>query len=265
MTVQVDALTVHAWGARLLNQISFSLEAGEILAIIGPNGAGKSTLLNALVSSEHEQQQIQGQIHCCGFSPSDRHIDPQKKAKHLAILPQQSQLNFPFTVEEVVRLSRIPHQTGKAIDQDIMSDVLSRLDITHLQGRLYTQLSGGERQRVQLARVMSQIWRSEDANPRLLLLDEPTSSLDLGHQQQLMQVIKQFAESGVAVVMVLHDINLTINCADKVLALCCGEMLAYGKPADEITSALMQGLYGVDVDVVVHPESQQRVVVPTRV
>lgn len=262
MVIHVESLTVHAWGARLLSQLSFSLDAGEVLAIIGPNGAGKSTLLNTLAGSEHSQQHTQGHIDCCGFLPSDR--NPQIKAKHLAILPQQSQLNFPFTVEEVIQLSRIPHHTGKEIDQQIMKDVLVELDISHLRKRLYTQLSGGERQRVQLARVMSQIWRSEDANPRLLLLDEPTSSLDLGHQQQLMQVIKKFATSGVAVVMVLHDINLAINHADKVLALCCGELLAYGVPANEITPALMQGLYGVEVDVIEHPQSQQRVVIPAR-
>ena len=130
----------------------------------------------------------------------------------------------------MVQLARIPHNTGRQCDDQIVKDALELMDISFLTNRLYTELSGGEKQRVQLARVLAQIWNSEDApaQTRLLLLDEPTSALDLGHQQQLMTAIRKLANQGVTVVMVLHDINLAAHYADTILALLCSERLAYG-------------------------------------
>jgi iron complex transport system ATP-binding protein len=262
--LSVKHLSVTAWGVSLLRDISLQLAAGEILAIIGPNGAGKSTLLNTLATYTRSRQrtagETSGEIVACGYSLSGTAATATGKARHIAILPQISNLQFPFTVDEVVRLARIPHSTGTRIDNDIIEQALALLDIQHLKQRLYTQLSGGERQRVQLARVMAQVWRGEDAVQRLLLLDEPTSSLDLGHQQQLMDVISYFAKQGVGIVVVMHDINLALHCADHILALCCGEVIAHGSPKTVITPALMKQLYQVDVDVVQHPTRDQSVV-----
>lgn len=257
----VNQLSVTAYGARLLDQISFTLQLGEVLAILGPNGAGKTTLLNALMGSDvttqmHWQQQghIQfGHTTIDGFSSKQR-------AKQMALLPQLSSLSFPFTAKEVVELGRLPHETGVVIDQGIIEEALQWLDIKHLSERPYTQLSGGEKQRVQLARVMVQIWRQEDAEQRLLILDEPTSSLDLGHQQQLMKIVRRFSDQGVGVIMVAHDINLVSHYADHLLALNCGEVIAQGQPNQVITQELMKQLYQADVDIVSHPKTQKPLV-----
>ncbi|MGH1487080.1 MAG: heme ABC transporter ATP-binding protein [Cellvibrionaceae bacterium] len=255
----LDNVSINAWGADLINKVSFSVDRGELLAIIGPNGAGKTTLMNTVVNAGHKNQNISGNITVCGQAYDA--WSPEARAQHVALLPQSSFLNFPYTVSEVIQLGRIPHATGQLIDNAIIKHALSSLDISHLKERLYTQLSGGEKQRVQLARVMVQIWRSEDAGKRLLLLDEPSSSLDLGHQQQLMTIIREFANQGVAIVMVAHDINLVSQYTDQLLALCCGEAIAQGRPNDVISSELMKKLYQVDVDVLSHPSNNKPLVV----
>ena len=137
------------------------------------------------------------------------------------------------------------------------------MDIGFLKDRLYTQLSGGEKQRVQLARVFAQIWDQNDAENglRLLILDEPTTALDLGHQQALMSAIQAFARKGVAVVMVLHDVNLAARYVDKVLALLCSQVVAYGSPEDVITQDNIQRLYEVDIEILKHPKDNTPIVV----
>lgn len=255
--LHIRDLSVHGWGSQLLTQISVDVNAGELLAIIGPNGAGKTTLMNSIVNTQ--QHQLLGDISVCGQAASA--WTNEVRARHVAFLPQASALSFPFTVEEVVRLARIPHHTGAHIDRSIIDEALKALDIHHLKQRLYTQLSGGEKQRVQLARVMAQIWRSDDAKQRLLLLDEPTSSLDLGHQEQLMDAVRLFANQGVATVMIVHDVNLAMRHADSVLALLQGETIAQGKPEDVVNAALMKTLYHVDVAMIKHPKTHKTIIV----
>lgn len=254
-----DTVSINAWGVHLIHKVSFSVNKGEILAIIGPNGAGKTSLMNTVVNAGHKNQSLSGNITVCGQAHSA--WLPEARARHVALLPQSSLLNFPYTVNEVIQLGRMPHATGQLIDNVIINNALHSLDIAHLKERLYTQLSGGEKQRVQLARVMVQIWRAEDADERLLLLDEPSASLDLGHQQQLMTIIREFANQGVAVVMVAHDINWVSQHADQLLALCCGEAIAQGRPDEVVNSQLMKTLYQVDVDVLPNPVNNKPLVI----
>ena len=230
----------------LLDNVSCSVERGEILGIIGPNGSGKSTLISAITGDNN----YTGDITIEGES-----LTPNLRARQLAVLPQLSLLNFPFRVSEVVNLARIPHQTGLKCDQKIIDQALELMDISFLKNRLYTDLSGGEKQRVQLARVLAQIWREEDSpsQQRLLLLDEPTSALDLGHQQDLMNAVKKFADQGVTVVMVLHDINLAARYCDKLLALLCSQPVAYGSINDVVTEKNVERLFGVKVQIIPHP------------
>ncbi|MEO0443606.1 MAG: heme ABC transporter ATP-binding protein [Pseudomonadota bacterium] len=257
--LRVNKLTVSAQGVRLLDNVSCQLNGGEVLAIIGPNGAGKTTLLNTILNQVHPGQHVQGSIEACGKAFTQ--WSPKMRARHMALLPQLSLLNFPYTVAEVIQLGRIPHQSGKTIDQEIVNEALVALDIVHLKQRLYTQLSGGEKQRVQLARVMTQIWREQDARQRLLLLDEPTSSLDLGHQQRFMEQIRCFANQGVAIVIIAHDINLVSHYADYVLALACGHVLAQGQAQQVIQADLINSLYQVNTKLIAHPDTQNSIVV----
>jgi len=264
LTVQANARKTKHDSHVLLNNISCQIAAGEILAVIGPNGAGKSTLLTTVAGDQHAHR-ISGTISVAGHSIMESLTaqSTNQRARQIAVLPQFSLLNFPYHVHEVVGLGRIPHSSGKTVDEGIIDDALAAMDITFLKHRLYTQLSGGEKQRVQLARVLAQIWRPEDAPQqiRMLLLDEPTTALDLGHQQQLMQAIKTFAKQGVAVMMVLHDVNLAARYADKILALLCSEMVAYGTPTDVLTTDNVKRLFNIEVDVIPHPQDRTPVIV----
>jgi len=250
----INEVSVHVSGDHsvgqqsvLIDKVSCDLEIGEVLSIIGPNGAGKSTLLKAIAGD----LPYRGEIAIKGVS------DVAKlRARQVAVLPQLSLLNFPYRVSEVVGLARIPHATGRQRDQQIVHQALQMMDIDFLQDRLYTELSGGEKQRVQLARVLAQVWDANDAEngTRLLLLDEPTAALDLGHQQQLMSVISDFAKQGVAVIMVLHDINLAAHNTDKMLALLCSQRVAFGAPKDVMTVENINTLFGIEAKLIKHPQ-----------
>jgi iron complex transport system ATP-binding protein len=238
-----------------LQDVSFALAPGEVSAIIGPNGAGKTTLLRVVAG---ELEASSGRIQLSGREQMQWSL--RERARQLAVLPQASSLSFPFTVAEVVALGRSPHSTGQVIDTAIVAAALEAMDMAHLRDRLYTHLSGGERQRTQLARVMAQIWRAEDAGTRLLLLDEPTASLDLGHQQQLMLQVRNFAAQGVAVLMVLHDVNLALSFADRLLALQHGRLTADGPVAEVLSGDLLRSLFGVSAELFHHPHTGRPVV-----
>lgn len=252
-------LSVHINNICLLNNVSLEVERGELLSIIGPNGAGKTTLINALMGDVQKACRVEGSVLFCGHNIAQ--LPLAKRAKQIAFLPQINLLSFPFKVEEVVGLARTPHSSGKTIDEAIIDEALKALDIFHLKDRLYTQLSGGEKQRVQLARVMAQIWREEERGKRLLFLDEPTASLDLGHQQQLMTIIRNFSNQGVAIVMIVHDINVAINYSDTLLALSDGEVVALGSPEKIITKQLLKNLYNLDVEINTHPISSRPMII----
>lgn len=253
--LKVDSLSVEIDGRRLVDSVSFGVEPGEVLAIIGPNGAGKTTLLRAISG---DLQPAQGQAQFNDRPLSD--WSPAERALALAVLTQANPLSFAFTVSEVVALGRSPHSTGVVIDERVCRAAMEALDVIHLAGRLYPSLSGGEKQRVQLARVMAQIWRPDSSAGRLLLLDEPVTSLDLGHQRQLMQAVRTFADSGVGVVMVVHDISLAAAYSDHLLAMKAGQRVAYGEPEQVVTKTQIGELFETQVEVIAHPHSGKPVV-----
>jgi iron complex transport system ATP-binding protein len=242
--LDVEKIAFLKQGASILNGISFSLKAGEILGVIGPNGAGKTSLVKALLGDIS----VAGSVALNGRNL--KKITNMELAKQVAVLPQHSLLNFPYTVDEVVMLGRTPHSTGIKIDAAIVEEAMAAMDISYLAARRYTELSGGEKQRTQLARVMAQVWRAEDADCRLLILDEPTSALDLGHQQQLMEQVKRFASQGVAVLLVEHDLNVIANYADTVLALQCGRIKSYGTVPLCLSEELVSQLFNARVSVI---------------
>ena len=238
----------------LVDCVNLEIRAGEVLGIIGPNGAGKSSLLKAIAGDlRYEGDMISAELRA----------DPVSRARQVAMLPQLSLLNFPYRVYEVVELGRIPHRSGKERDHQIVNQALALMDIHFLKQRLYTELSGGEKQRVQLARVLAQIWDAGDAPNRahLLLLDEPTTALDLGHQQILMNAINNFAAQGVAVVMVVHDINIAARYADRLLALLCSTPVAAGSVDEVVTADIMQRLFSTPVQVLRHPDGTHPIVI----
>jgi iron complex transport system ATP-binding protein len=251
-TLRLEKVYAAPWGAPLLQEIDLRIDSGEILGLIGPNGAGKSSLLKVIT----RELPAAGRVELLGSTMG--HWHPRQRACHMAVLPQLSRLSFPFTVEEVVRLGRTPHDTGRATDEGIVEEVLAAVDISALRARRYTELSGGERQRVQLARVFAQIWPGERS---LLLLDEPTSALDLAHQRQVLDAIAGLARRGCAVLMVIHDFNLLAARADRLLALHRGRAVACGTPAEVLRPALFAEVFGAEVRIASHPVSGSPLVI----
>lgn len=245
--LRVDNLQIRRGRKTVLADVTLDLKPGEVLGVLGPNGAGKSTLLGALCAQLHPDE---GQVWL-----DDRELKDwqgAQRAQRLAVLPQVSTLDFAFRVEEVVGMGRLPHQTGRVRDDEIIEAALLAADVGHLSGRSYLALSGGERQRVHLARVLAQLWPGEAG--QTLLLDEPTSMLDPLHQHTTLQAIRSFADRGAAVLVILHDLNLAARYCDRILLLENGRPHALDTPAQVLRPELLKAVFGLDVLVQPHPE-----------
>ncbi len=245
--MQADGLGVSRGGRSVLRGVSLGLRPGQVLGVLGPNGAGKSSLLGLLSG---ELRADAGSVLLDGQLLQD--WPGRQRAQRLAVLPQTSSLGFGFQVEQVVRMGRMPHDTGLALDQQIVDQVLQAVDASHLAGRNYLQLSGGERQRVHLARVLAQLWPGADG--QVLLLDEPTSMLDPLHQLSVLDAVRRFADHGASVLVILHDLNLAARYCDQLLLLGDGGVQASGSPEQVLQPAALQRVFGIDVLVQRHPE-----------
>jgi len=244
---------------KLVDDVSFSVSEGEVVAIIGPNGAGKSTLLRTLTGDMNPASGIV----CMGSKRLDD-WSRRDRARVRGVLAQQTVLTFAFTVLEVVLMGRSPHLTRGETqhDYDIAFDALEACQVIHLAERLYPTLSGGEQQRVQLARVLAQIWEPNELGTRYLLLDEPTSNLDLAHQHSTLQVARELAADGVAVLAILHDLNLASQYADRIVVLREGKNLITGTPQQVLTPETIEYAFNIPVTVVPHPNLNCPLVVP---
>lgn len=245
--LRAENLQIRRGQQTVLEGIDLELKPGEVLGVLGPNGAGKSTLLGALCG---ELRPSQGKVWL-----DDRELaswEGTQRAQRLAVLPQTSTLDFAFRVEEVVGLGRLPHQSGRVRDDEIIAAALHAADAGHLSGRSYLALSGGERQRVHLARVLAQLWPGQAG--QTLLLDEPTSMLDPLHQHTTLQAIREFANHGAAVLVILHDLNLAARYCDRLLLLQHGRPHALDSPAMVLRPEPLKAVFGLEVLVQQHPE-----------
>lgn len=252
--LKVQNLEVRRGARTVLQGVDLQLRPGEIFGVLGPNGAGKSTLLGALSG---ELSASAGQVLLAERALAD--WPSRERAQRLAVLPQQSSLNFGFRVEEVVVMGRLPHGEGRAADLRIVAQALAAADASHLVGRSYLSLSGGERQRVHLARVLAQLWPG--AEGRVLLLDEPTSALDPLHQHSTLQAVRGFAERGAAVLVILHDLNLAARYCDRLLLLHEGRAYLQGAVAEVLQPEALQRVFGLVVLIQHHPERGHPLVV----
>jgi len=239
----------------ILNGVDFTAAAGEVTAIVGPNGSGKTTLLRAITGDVP----FTGEVAIGGQDTAA--LKPWQLAALRAVLPQASSLAFPFTVVEVVRIGLHSGISGET--DAIATQALARVGLAGYGNRFYQELSGGEQQRVQLARVLSQVWRPVvDGVPRWLLLDEPVSSLDIGHQLEVMDILRDFALGGGGVITVMHDLNLTALYADRVTMMAQGAVLADGPPRAVISDAHMTAAYGCPIRVNCAPAAGGTFVLP---
>lgn len=256
MSFSVHEVGVQIGRKVLLDNVSFAIEPGEVVVVLGPNGAGKSSLLKVMAG---ELKPDSGSVMLNGVARGDWR--PDTVARMVGVLPQSSSLAFPFTAAEVVMLGRLPHNTGRVRDREIVDLALQQADVSHLKQASYPSLSGGERQRVQLARVLAQIWDAADSVPRYLLLDEPTSALDVAHQQLTLQLARELADTGVGVMAILHDLNLAAQYADRVVLLEAGCVAAAGGVEEILQPDRIQALFNIDVSVMSHPRSGRPLIV----
>lgn len=237
MLLRADELMFSHGRQFLLEGVSFELDCGQWLAVVGPNGAGKTTLLR-LVLHIHRPQR--GTLLLDGRPIGT--LSRREIARHMALVPQQVEMPFGFTVREMVAMGRTPwlgrFQPAGGRDHDLIEEALAATDLTELAERRITELSGGERQRVVLARALAQ-------NTPLLVLDEPTTNLDLWHERQLLERVQQRQRQGQSVISVLHDLNLAARHADRVLVLDRGRVVAVGPPRETLTAAVIERVFRV--------------------
>ncbi|WP_299730222.1 heme ABC transporter ATP-binding protein [uncultured Endozoicomonas sp.] len=245
-TLEVRHVSVQIGNRKLLDDINLVIKPGEVVSILGPNGAGKSTLMK-VISGEREPTTGDVLLNGRGDWPLEQ------QALMLGVLPQSSSLSFPFTVEEVVLLGRIPCSSHREENLMIARQALEKVDAFYLKDRSYTTLSGGERQRVHMARVLAQIWDEAPQGKRYLLLDEPTSALDPAHQQLTLKMARQEADQGIGVMVIMHDLNLAARYSDRIVILKNGKLAAEGAPHQVLTPETIGEVFEIEVSVSEHP------------
>ena len=235
--VKVTGMGVGQRGLRILQDVSFSVSAGELFILIGPNGAGKTTLVRTLAGAVTPSS---GSVEILGREIGA--FGGRSLARALSVVPQHPPADSPFTVQETVLLGRAPRQGLFGLpsreDERVARECMELTDTWPLRGRRMDRLSGGERQRVAIARGLCQ-------EPAIMLLDEPTASLDLAHQTRIMDLLERLRkERGLTVVMVSHDLNLAAMYGDRLLLLKEGSVLKSGRPAEVLDFTTLEQAYG---------------------
>ena len=245
MTIEVSSVSYLKNKKLILDEISFSIELGEILCILGPNGSGKSTLLN-LISGNLSP--TKGDIYIEG--QNIKNISIEERAFIRSVMSQSQAIVFDFTVREIVEMGWL--QRGLINFSQNFEEAFSRAindaAIGDLIDKKFNILSGGEQRRVHFARTLLQSWRpSNSVEPKYLLLDEPTANLDIKHEQRLMKIVKKKAEDGIGVVIILHDINLAAKYSDKILILDSGIMKSFGRTFDVLNKEILEEVYDLPI------------------
>lgn len=246
--IEVSAVSVRVKAATLLDDLSLTVNSGETVAIVGPNGAGKSTLMRILSG---DLRPTSGSVRL-----KDREIadyPPDDLAANRAVLSQHIQVTFPFTVDEIVRMGGSQHPS--TVVHSMAISAMAESDLHTFAHREIPTLSGGEQQRAHFARVLVQSACGElRSGPGVLLLDEPTSSLDLRHQLNLLESAKRRAERGTAVIAVLHDLNLAARFAKRIVVLKRGKLVADGSPQATINDRTLRDVFGIDAGIGTTPD-----------
>ena len=239
--IQVRDVEFSYGKQEVLKGISFCMEKGEFVCVLGANGCGKTTLLKSILAFLTPQH---GQVLLYG---KDIHqMDERERARKIAYIPQYHTPPFPFTVRDVVLMGRTPHLSRicRPTEKDcrIADESMDRLGIAHYANKSYTALSGGQRQMVVIARALAQ-------QPDLLIMDEPTASLDFGNQYLVLAQVKKLAREGMGVLMVTHNPDHAFYCADRIIAMDDGKILSMGDAGKVINEAVMKAVYHMPVKV----------------
>jgi ABC-type cobalamin/Fe3+-siderophores transport system ATPase subunit len=233
--------------AQVLAGVDLRLSGGSLTAVVGPNGAGKSTLLNILAGL---RPNYTGKCRLDGIEV--RRWSRRAFAQRVSFVPQATRIEFPFTAEEVALMGRAPHAAGlfeSAHDRQAVHDAMELTDTLHLRARDFRSLSGGEQQRVILAAALAQ-------SPGALLLDEPTTFLDVGHQLMLYRILRSLCERGILVAAVTHDLNLAAAYANRVIVLQEGHVVADGPPEEAFRTDRLREVFGVPAELLQAPDGR---------
>jgi iron complex transport system ATP-binding protein len=255
-SLTTEALDLGYGGEPVVRSLDVRLPAGAVTAIVGPNGCGKSTLLGALARVHAPQA---GAVLLDGRDLA--RMRPRDAARRIGLLPQQAEAPDGLTVRDLVRYGRHPHQgllrQWSPDDAREVDRALAAADLAELADRPLDTLSGGQRQRAWIAMVVAQ-------QTGVVLLDEPTSALDLGHQLEVLELVRDLAAAGRTVVAVLHDLSTACRSADHLVAMLDGRIVAEGAPTDVVTPELVRDLYGVEAVVLADPVAGTPVICPVR-
>lgn len=242
MDLKVEGLNVSYDEKRILKDISFNVKSGEIVTIIGPNGSGKSTLIKTI---SRYLKPRSGDIYLNKVNINRIHT--KEIARNLAVLPQVKGVSSDVSIEELVSYGRFPHlKFGKRMsrdDREIIDWALDKTGLLQMKDRYVATLSGGERQRAWIAMTLAQ-------KPKMLLLDEPTTFLDICYQMETLEMVKDLNKMlGITVVMVLHDINQAARYSDKMMIINDGELKEYGEPCQIVSKELLKDIFKIDADI----------------
>lgn len=235
--LQADNITIEAGRIQLVKNVSLTVRQGELVALLGPNGAGKTTLLRGLLGLTD----LKGGT-CTLDSREIGKMSPSSRARLISYLPQQRPLAWPNRVKDIVALGRFAH--GAALgrlgpdDQTAVAQAISQCDLSNLQHRSVDSLSGGELARVHFARAIA-------AQAPLLLADEPTAALDPKHQLSIARFLRQFVDAGGGALVVLHDVTLAAQIADRMIWMTQGRIAAEGSPSETLTEETIAQVYDV--------------------
>lgn len=257
MSIKVENLCFSYGERQVLKDISFSAEYGSFLSVLGPNGVGKSTLFRCMLGLLTPSS---GNVNIDGDNIST--MSAAQLSKHIAYIPQSHNPVFNFSVLDMVLMGTTAQlgqfsSPGKA-QQDLAESAMERLGILHLKDRSYGNISGGERQLTLIARAIAQ-------SAKILVMDEPSASLDFGNRIRVMQTVRNLTKDGYAVIQSTHDPDQAYMYSDMVLAMYDGRILAWGTPQDTINNNVISTLYGVDVEVSSMRNDEVRVCVPKKI
>ena len=254
MSYRLKQISFSIGSKYIVKDLEFSFKAGNLVSIIGPNGAGKTTLLKLMSG---ELRPSGGEIFLNDLAFSE--LSLKQRANKRAVMTQSSSVVFDFLVEEILEMGWVQGSSDDFVKA--CSDVVNSCGLDELMGRKFNTLSGGEQQRVQFARAMLQVGGlSKTAEDRFLLLDEPTSSMDVAHELNLLNLAKEVRKTGVGVIVVLHDLNLAARFSDQIILMNSGLIVASGQPEEVLSDRILSDVYSTELRVERH-EQLDRIVV----
>ena len=247
MSIEANSINIDLNGRPILKDVSIKIRQGEVLSVIGPNGAGKSTLLKSLAG---DIRPTNGEIYYDKRNINEVNI--QERAFTRSVMSQLQAIAFDFSVKEIIEMGWV--NRGESIYasefENAVIDVVTKCGIKDLINRNFNTLSGGEQRRIHFARTLLQLWRPSDSkDPKYILLDEPTANLDLTYEVKLLNIVKEAANEGTGVMLVLHDLNLAAKFSDKIVLIDKGGVVKIGAPKEVLNSKILSKVYDIEIRV----------------